>query len=268
MGGPDTCLPVAGTPVTMSVRDLARVACRARSRCRGRLLSQHRNRPHPPTRRDRNLGHRRTARTRPEHARGALISATCHRGVRALVRVDPDHHRRHQHTPPRHPSRQWGPRRACLNSRSCWAFVPLPGPHRGETRQAGTSFVSQTTPRRSQAVRNYRAEGLPGRRRIRRAPRRRAPRNTTIQMNSKYSRPLATTPTMPSTIATITSSRKRASIRSSAQLGGSAAGQPPFTTGTRLVCQNWPGTGLTADLAPVRVRRHSATIREALLSGD
>jgi hypothetical protein len=45
----------------MSVRDLARVACRARGRCRGRLLSQRRNGPHPPPRRDRNLGHRRTA---------------------------------------------------------------------------------------------------------------------------------------------------------------------------------------------------------------
>jgi hypothetical protein len=42
-----------------------------------------------------------------------------------------------------------------------------------------------------------------------------------MPMNSKYSRPLAATPTMPSTIATITSSRKRAIIRSSAQLGGS-----------------------------------------------
>ena len=47
-------------------------------------------------------------------------------------------------------------------------------------------------------VRDYRAGGFPGRRRIRRAPRRRAPRNTTMPMISKYSRPLATTPTMPS----------------------------------------------------------------------
>jgi hypothetical protein len=58
-----------------------------------------------------------------------------------------------------------------------------------------------------------------------------------MPMISKYARPLATTPTMPSTIATITSSRKRAIVGSSAQLGGSAAGQPPFTGGTRLVCQ-------------------------------
>jgi hypothetical protein len=48
MSGPDACVPVTGTPVTMSLRDLARVACRARGRCRGRLLSQRRNGPHPP----------------------------------------------------------------------------------------------------------------------------------------------------------------------------------------------------------------------------
>src|ERR1051326_609193 len=58
-----------------------------------------------------------------------------------------------------------------------------------------------------------------------------------MPMNSRYSRPFATTPTIPSTIATITSSRNRAIIRSSAQLGGSAAGPPPLTAGARLVCQ-------------------------------
>jgi hypothetical protein len=153
------------------------------------------------------------AGTDPHPAQRHLTSIDRHRGVRALVRVDPDHHRRHQHTPPRHPSRQWGPRRACLTP-ELLGVRSFSGPHRGKTRQAGTSFVSQTTPGGRQAVRDYRAEGLPGRRRIRRAPRRRAPRNTTMPMNNKYSRPLATTPTMPSTIATITSSRKRAISRS------------------------------------------------------
>ncbi len=50
-------------------------------------------------------------------------------------------------------------------------------------------------------------------------------------------RPFTTTPTIPSTIATITSSRKKASIRSSAQSGRSAAGQPPLTAAARLICQ-------------------------------
>jgi hypothetical protein len=40
--------PVTGTPVIRSLRDLARVASRARGRCRGRLQSQRRNGPHPP----------------------------------------------------------------------------------------------------------------------------------------------------------------------------------------------------------------------------
>jgi serine/threonine protein kinase len=57
----------------------------------------------------------------------------------------------------------------------------------------------------------YLACRRPGRR-MRRAPRRMAPRNTTMPMISRYSRPLATTPTMPSTIATIISSRNRAII--------------------------------------------------------
>jgi hypothetical protein len=34
------------------------------------------------------------------------------------------------------------------------------------------------------------------------------------------------------------------------------------------IALNWPGTGLTADLAPVRVRRPSAVISEALLRGN
>src|ERR1700722_14581713 len=61
--------------------------------------------------------------------------------------------------------------------------------------------------------------------------------NTTTPMISRYSRPFATTPTMPSTIATIISSRKRAIMSFSAQSGGSAAGQPPLTAGSRLVRQ-------------------------------
>jgi hypothetical protein len=64
--------------------------------------------------------------------------------------------------------------------------------------------------------RDYRAGRLPARR-IRRAPRRRATRNTTMPMISRYSRPLTATPTMPSAIATITRSRAKAIIRSSAQ---------------------------------------------------
>src|ERR1700691_1419710 len=84
---------------------------------------------------------------------------------------------------------------------------------------------------------NHLAGRLPGRRRIRRAPRRRAPSNTTMPMNSRYSRPFATTPTIPSAIATITSSRNRAIIGSSAQLYGSTAGQPPLASAARLVGQ-------------------------------
>src|SRR5512132_1371083 len=58
-----------------------------------------------------------------------------------------------------------------------------------------------------------------------------------MPMNSRYSRPFPATPTIPSTIATITSSRNRAIIRSSAQSGCSAAGQPPLTAGAGLVGQ-------------------------------
>src|SRR5689334_1616801 len=72
---------------------------------------------------------------------------------------------------------------------------------------------------------------------MRRAAKMRAARNTTMPMNSRYSRPFATTPTIPSTIATITSSRKKAIIESSAPFGCSAAGQLPLTTSTRLVCE-------------------------------
>jgi hypothetical protein len=93
--------------------------------------------------------------TDPHPAQRHLTSIDRHRGVRALVRVDPDHHRRHQHTPPRHPSRQWGPRRACLTP-ELLGVRSFSGPHRGKTRQAGTSFVSQTTPPRSAG-----GEGLP-----------------------------------------------------------------------------------------------------------
>ena len=64
--------------------------------------------------------------------------------------------------------------------------------------------------RASRAVdENYRSGCFPGRRRIRSAPSRRAPRNTTMPMNGRYNRPFATTPTIPSTIATITYSRKK-----------------------------------------------------------
>jgi hypothetical protein len=44
---------------------------------------------------------------------------------------------------------------------------------------------------------NYRAGCLPGRRRIRNAPRRRAPRNTTMPMISRYSRPWQRRPRCP-----------------------------------------------------------------------
>src|SRR4029077_6958335 len=95
-----------------------------------------------------------------------------------------------------------------------------------------------TAPVRPRAlVKDYRACDFPGRRRIRRAPRRRAPRNTTMPMISKYSRPLATTPTMPSPMATITRSGNKAAIGCSAQSYWSAAGQLPFTAGAWLICQ-------------------------------
>src|SRR5689334_19148390 len=70
---------------------------------------------------------------------------------------------------------------------------------------------------------------------MRRAAKMRATRSTAIPMNSRYSRPFAATPTIPSTIATITSSRKKAIIQSSAPFGCSAAGQPPLTASTWLV---------------------------------
>src|SRR5690242_6560277 len=85
-------------------------------------------------------------------------------------------------------------------------------------------------------IKDYRAGRLPARRN-RRAPMRRATRNTTMPMISKYSRPLTTTPTMPSAIATITRNRKKAIIRSSAQLLRLAAAQPPLAGGARLVGQ-------------------------------
>ena len=72
--------------------------------------------------------------------------------------------------------------------------------------------------------------------RIHRAPRRKATRSTPIPVNSRYNRPFTTTPTMPSAIATITSSRKTI-IRSSPRLSRSAAGQPPLTASARLVGQ-------------------------------
>ena len=56
-------------------------------------------------------------------------------------------------------------------------------------------------------------------RRIHSAPRSRTPRNTTMPMNSRYSKPFTVTPKIPSAIATITSSRRKASIRSSAHQG-------------------------------------------------
>src|SRR6476659_9715181 len=58
-----------------------------------------------------------------------------------------------------------------------------------------------------------------------------------MPMISKYSRPLTTTPTMPSAIATITRNRKKAIIRSSAQLLRLAPAQPPLAGGARLVGQ-------------------------------
>ena len=54
--------------------------------------------------------------------------------------------------------------------------------------------------------------------------------------DQQYSRPFATTPTIPSTIATITSSRKRAIIRFSTPSGRSAAGWAPLSAGARLLC--------------------------------
>src|SRR6266568_791013 len=83
---------------------------------------------------------------------------------------------------------------------------------------------------------DYLAGRLPGRRRIRSAPSTRAPRNTTMPITNRYNRPFATTPTMPSTIATITNSKNRAIIRPSAQ-SRSAAGQPPLPAAPRLVGQ-------------------------------
>jgi hypothetical protein len=80
-----------------------------------------------------------------------------------------------------------------------------------------------------------RAERLLGRRRLRGALRRMAPRNTTMPMITRYSRPF--TPTIPRTIAAITGSRKRAILGSSAQSGGSTAGQPPLAASVGLVGQ-------------------------------
>jgi hypothetical protein len=53
-------------------------------------------------------------------------------------------------------------------------------------------------------------------------------------VNSRYNRPFTTMLKILSAIATITSSRKKTSIRSSAQLNSSAAGQPPLTASARL----------------------------------
>lgn len=66
---------------------------------------------------------------------------------------------------------------------------------------------------------SHRAWRLPGRRRIRRAARTSAAMNTAIPMSSRYIRPWTTTPKMPSTIAAMTSSRNRAIMGSSLQLG-------------------------------------------------
>jgi hypothetical protein len=55
-----------------------------------------------------------------------------------------------------------------------------------------------------------------------------------MPVNSRYSRPFTTTPTIPSAIATITSSRKKTSIRFSAQLSCPAADRPPLTASARL----------------------------------
>src|SRR5271170_488778 len=65
----------------------------------------------------------------------------------------------------------------------------------------------------------------------------RAARKTAMPMISRYSRPLATTPTIPSAIAAITSSKKRAIMPSSVSFGRSAAGQQPFAVSARLVRQ-------------------------------
>jgi hypothetical protein len=93
-----------------------------------------------------------------------------------------------------------------------------------------------------------------------------------MPMNSKYSRPLATTPTMPSTIATITSSRRRAIIRSSAQLGGSWPASAFFT-----VFRELPSRRTTAgspslspvqptDLRPILHLQHPTITRKQRIS--
>jgi short-subunit dehydrogenase len=110
------------------------------------------------------------------------------------------------------------------DSRSATRFRP---PQRRKTEMSH---------RLSRTVRlGHRVGRLPGRRRARRAPRSRAPRKTTMPMISRYSRPFATTPTMPSTMATITSSRNSAIIGSSPLSGCSPASQAPFATGACLV---------------------------------
>lgn len=55
-----------------------------------------------------------------------------------------------------------------------------------------------------------------------------------MPVNSRYNRPFTTMPRTPSAIAAITSSRNKTSIRSSARLSCSAAGQPPLTASARL----------------------------------
>jgi hypothetical protein len=81
---------------------------------------------------------------------------------------------------------------------------------------------------------SYRAGRFPGRRRIPRAARVRAPRKT-MPMISRYSGPLAITPMMATAIAAITSSRNKA-ITGSCDLSTClAAGYPPLAASADLI---------------------------------
>jgi len=84
----------------------------------------------------------RRASLHPYPAQWLFACADRHRGVRPLVRVDPDHHHcRHKHLPTRYEQGQ-SPA-AGMPNYSAGARASFE-PHRGKTRQAGTSLSSQT----------------------------------------------------------------------------------------------------------------------------
>ena len=84
--------------------------------------------------------------------------------------------------------------------------------------------------------------------------------------NGECSRPVATTPTMPSTIATITGGQKRRCVRSSAQLGGSwlaSASSPCSASAKRAPITGSPSPQPSAAdrSRPILHLQHPSTIR-------